>query len=1779
MDHLAQTLENYLAEYFRSALGSDADSSVRPILIGPPLNALRALFERLTLHGTTDWTVTLPAGTVDVVVLLVSNATGPAVGAPAAHVSQECHWDYAVTVRNSSKLVLILVDPHAWDNRPESLRNTTETLGTLSLDRSNRWLQDPLWKSLVGQVQATSGVLRGEINASLKSLAKYGESLGASERDTAPWTAINELLAPAPGGLTGSDSIAFACGFPAPGGIALPDTVRNLERLADFLAGEGLTDGVDQLKQTTAAGTHGLVPHLDDLLGHLNGTLLSAATMTRAPASHYQPGTTVPAWWTDLTAPRIQEMLDELEGGPPQGRLRLTCTNALNATDQVDGEPLIVANEVELRASTDTDGTLPAVTYARRLPRAVPQMIPGDPADLAACNDTSPPDHLAPLKYQVSAIDHRPGGVDVLSLETFGCHGTARVPDADRNKPPARRRGQATWRQEIILPRGGAVDLGVFHSAATHTVRLTIQKTSTVDTAATLPGSFMVTFLVDIEDRDEVTVTLLDAAGQAVGEWEIAFSIQESQVVSSSWFEALVHAHQGRAKLGVPRVPDIPCQRLEALYIHASDSWTPVLACWPGEVDLDGPIDWDDPRLGGPLPDIDPRPAALPPDELLAAREAVRLFLAGKDRPIALIDLGEAALQPLVKDYLEAYISWLGTSPHDAPWFDCVAIYVAEWNAQASTHLPSREPVAILLSPLHPFRLGWHCLAQAQLAESINDATKRCPAAGLLDPTSCPDSGAWYLQLVGQAVERGFLSIECEHPHWAVLINKEYIAKAPELDRARECLADLGLPTKGISGGFTRSQAIDSLNEVMGLLPGRANLRVGIVGSRDSSPASADGVIHWSEGMFEEESDGEPGPFYMEVYDSRETPHPSEERLADLSERTGEKVKWFKLLSAAPAPAQLDLVIIDQLGTMGPAARDGTTTSAIGHGALCRVRIRQDFQNGTLLRESRVGLASGSPSEVAGLLQNAVAAFEGRSAYDHATQFEFQPVQQAIGTRLNTSTFVAVTSSQIDPACIVRGARGQGGYLWNYELPGALGGSENRVGYYLVARPVDAMEKAIERSAELLTVTPPNTQLLLDEISRRGIPIMKRLVGGGSGSRGELGLLLAVRLLQDSFRTGATNVQLPVWQGECVHLLLPMDPYAEAFDRIRKVLRKSSTAQRPDILVIAIRVPPAPAPVQLKITPLEVKFREGQMSNTAVRDALGQAANLGNLLDALWMKPPLTELWASCRAALLAQCLDFSFRVYADPTVHGRSQAEWTDLHERVLRAVLDRTAEVSATTAGRLLVFDESTETALSDMDADSRLDTAVISRDDAEVLLNGVGMTSQAATDVARQLDLSFPSCGGTNATPATPPPASGQAPTAPAPTTPTAQQQAPVPAEPGPAPAPTPAGPTTTASSGGEPVVPQPPAAPAPAPASAVVAATPPIPEPPAGAPVPGAPVVGGQSLIPPEIRQRVREAFEGFIGNATAVKRITNDLLRALIEQPPYLAKNYLFTGQPSTGKTEIARRMSVALGLPFVKLDGRGVQSRNRLFELINGELNQQGQPPSQVGQTAGLPIMQYPPLVVFIDEVHLVPRSVQESLLTMLEAADRTVTLEDHVARVNRATFLFATTRASDVDAAFRTRCAEVQLKEYELEEVAEIVRRRTGAAWPAEVYTEIARLGRSVPRVALELAKELETELTVTEYLERPVTEHLDEVRKAREIDKLGLTVTDYEYLKILERENRPVGEQPMVNMLGTVDKDRVLNEVEPFLKRLNFIRLGARGREITDQGKEYVLSRRRNG
>lgn len=1766
MTFLTAVIKAFLESHFVKALRRDPNAYVRPVFLGPPLETIESLYHSLTSGGTDDWYLSTPSGQLSIAVLLVRDSlvTGR-IPAPIAHgiLSRDCTWDYAVTVRNSRQRVIMLVDPPAWSNRPESLANTTETLGSLRGEYPGRWFGDDLWKYIIQEASTVTGQPRRAVRSVLTRISREGQALDHVSKERAPWEIADALLSPHSSGLSAQDSFNFRAGLPpvASSGLSMAEAIAVVDELGQFLGKEGVAEGITKLAGTKSALAGGLQAGLDGLRLHIEQGALSGANFADAPSWYYRPapGQPAPPWWLLLDAEALGEALGEADERAP-GRLELRCENALNKSDKLDGEPFIVTSTVDLKVRAPSGATLAAPLFSRKVPRSstttpLASLIHDD----TACVDSGPVPHEKPLKYQVDASGFRTGSVDVLVLESFACHGSAHVRDAERNRPPEKPGRQTEWRQEILLPRSGPTDVAIYHSTSVANVQIAAQEGTVVARESTVAHKPYATFVVDVENDDEALVTLEDHGGSTIGMWVIHFTVEEVEATARSRFESLVSFHQRQhgGKPSTPVPPDTPAHRIESSYIQERESWRPVLACWSTTGRYLGlsSLDWGNPQLGDISPQFDPRPVVSPPLQLLEAREAVRQYLAVKNRLTCQIELDDPSIAILIDCYLKLYTGWLDVDSEQATWFDCIAVHAAQWNAQAGAYSATPEPVVMLLSPLHPLRLGWHCVAQQQLVGSRN---RQCPAAGVLDPNSCPDAGTWHLSQGGRSlVPRGFLAVPCDNPHWSILWNKTYLNRPAERELILIRLRELGLESRGIAGGFTRSQAVDCLGEATKLLPSRATLRVGIIGTPESSSECADGIIEWCEQQYAADYSGkgpeviaEVSPLAVEIYDVRGTLHPSPEKLATLSEKTGERVRWFKVDNISPS-VRLDLIILDQLNIDSPStSASSNTLSPLSQGALFRIRVREDVQNAIWLKESRIGVQAALPAGLPGLVQEATIKFEELARKDSLTQFEFQPNQQAIGTRLDQTFYLAVTSSQLDPACIIRGAMSQQGYLWDYELPGTLGGDEESAGYYLIAKPPEAVHNAIERSAGLVTPSPPPARELLDEISRRGIPVLKRLASGGSHSRGELGLLLAIRLLQDAFRPSATPARLPILQGNCIHLLLPVDPYEEPFERIRLALCKASTtSQRPDMLVFAILLPTGDEPVQLKVTPVEVKFRNRQMPVADLRQALGQASNLGQVLGKFWAQAAPNDLWTTCGMAMLSQCLDLAFRIYADEDVHGVTPGRWAEIHQRVLEEVLGRRALISVIEPGRLLVFDSSTSSSVTDMDGDGRPDTAIISPPDAEVLLTGRGGLSAAGQDAVRSLNFSFLSCGDAAQVSA-------------APSRSIARTMEPVPAAIPDGPADTLA--TKTSQGEGE--------------GNKLYESTVTL-DKDADLQQESAPseLQGTGSPVTAEVRRQVREAFEGYVGNENALRRVTNDLLRALIEKPPHLSKNFLFTGQPSTGKTEIARRISRAIGLPFVKLDGRGVGSRERLLELVDGELAQQGMPARRVGDQAGLPVLDYPPLVVFIDEVHLMPRVVQESLLTLLEAADRTVSLADRVARMNKTTFLFATTRSSDLDSAFRSRCALVQLREYTVEEVADILGRRFPVGWPRDIYLEIAKLGRSVPRVAIMIAEELQTEITVSEHQERLLREHLDEVRRALEIDEIGLTPVDMQYLSVLEQENKAVGEQLIINLLGTVDKDRVVDEVEPFLRRLGFIKFGTRGREITPEGRNYLLAKRR--
>jgi len=174
--------------------------------------------------------------------------------------------------------------------------------------------------------------------------------------------------------------------------------------------------------------------------------------------------------------------------------------------------------------------------------------------------------------------------------------------------------------------------------------------------------------------------------------------------------------------------------------------------------------------------------------------------------------------------------------------------------------------------------------------------------------------------------------------------------------------------------------------------------------------------------------------------------------------------------------------------------------------------------------------------------------------------YVFAPSINAVKKSLDKAEFAAVSSSSVDPACFL-GHWLEGTYLWDYELPSYSGRSGDSNGYYLLSRikPLDleTMKIVLQRLPECTDLSDEVLSSIVQEVARRGIPTVRGLSAGNSGATGDLGLFIATRLLQDSFRVAGDQAGLlrPWGEHEGEHqitLVIPVDPFQRYLDDLAK---------------------------------------------------------------------------------------------------------------------------------------------------------------------------------------------------------------------------------------------------------------------------------------------------------------------------------------------------------------------------------------------------------------------------------------------------------------------------------------------------------------------------------------------------------------------------------------------------------------------------------------------------
>ena len=275
---------------------------------------------------------------------------------------------------------------------------------------------------------------------------------------------------------------------------------------------------------------------------------------------------------------------------------------------------------------------------------------------------------------------------------------------------------------------------------------------------------------------------------------------------------------------------------------------------------------------------------------------------------------------------------------------------------------------------------------------------------------------------------------------------------------------------------------------------------------------------------------------------------------------------------------------------------------------------------------------------------------------------------------------------------------------------------------------------------------------------------------------------------------------------------------------------------------------------------------------------------------------------------------------------------------------------------------------------------------------------------------------------------------------------------------------------------------------------------------------------------------------------------------------------LLYGPPGLGKTTLAFIIAHEMGTNIKTASGPSIEKSGDLAAILSSL---------------------EPGDVLFIDEIHRMPRYIEEILYPAMEdfSLDIIVGSEGNSRNIKidlpPFTLVGATTRAGDLSSPLRDRFGIVsKLQFYTVEELTDIVKRTSRVLdMPIsdDAAVELAKRSRGTPRIANRLFKRVRDFAMVKKSKEitlKITEEALDKLK----VDKIGLDNTDRELLlAIINRFNGgPVGIDALSSSIGE-EVTTIEDVYEPFLLQIGLLKRTARGRVVTDKAYEVLGIERR--
>ena len=303
----------------------------------------------------------------------------------------------------------------------------------------------------------------------------------------------------------------------------------------------------------------------------------------------------------------------------------------------------------------------------------------------------------------------------------------------------------------------------------------------------------------------------------------------------------------------------------------------------------------------------------------------------------------------------------------------------------------------------------------------------------------------------------------------------------------------------------------------------------------------------------------------------------------------------------------------------------------------------------------------------------------------------------------------------------------------------------------------------------------------------------------------------------------------------------------------------------------------------------------------------------------------------------------------------------------------------------------------------------------------------------------------------------------------------------------------------------------------------------------------------------------ETIEEYVGQNDVKDNIKVFIEAAKMRNEPL--DHVLLYGPPGLGKTTLSFIIAHELGVNIKTASGPSIEKAGDLAAVLSSL---------------------EPGDVLFIDEIHRMPRYIEEILYPAMEdySLDIIVGTDENSRNIRidlpPFTLVGATTRSGDISAPLRDRFGiTAKLEFYTVEELTKIVKRTAkvlNVKIDNDAAVELAKRSRGTPRIANRLFKRVR-DFALVEGNGNIDMDITNLALKRLKVDDLGLNNTDHELLlAIINKFNGgPVGVEALSSSIGE-EVTTIEDVYEPYLLQIGLLKRTSRGRVVTPKAYELL-------